>query len=182
MRALLIAVALLSCASDVAAAGVYKCTDAAGKVSFTDRPCPSGSGAEALKIRTTDPASSPVPGARDRLRGCIDLARPAWDLLGKEAAGQLSGEEVAQLQSSREALATQCGQRLSSSTLNYECRQQMAVLTRATARASDPDYAADRDRLQAEFDRRCGEAQVREDIELHLRSLGTMDAPAPPPQ
>jgi hypothetical protein len=44
------------------------------------------------------------------------------------------------------------------------------VLSRATARAVDPQYAADRDRLQADFAQRCGEDAIRADIEQYLRS------------
>ena len=172
---------LCAVALQPAQASVFKCTDSSGKVSFTDRPCPTGSDTEALAIRATDPNQPPpTPGARERQRDCAQIARPAWDLLPREASGQLDASEARQLQDAREQLANQCQQRLTTSPLAYECREQLTVLTRATARAVDPQFAAERDRLQAEFDRRCGDEAVLLDIVGHLRDLDG-SAPAPDP-
>ncbi len=163
---------VLCAALPSAHAGVFKCTDGSGKVSFTDRPCPTGSDTEALAIAATDPNQPPpTPGARERRRDCAQIARPAWELLPREASGQLDASEARQLQNARDQLASQCQQRLTTSPLAYECREQASVLTRATARAVDPQYAADRDRLQAEYDRRCGDEAVLQDIAEHLREI-----------
>ncbi len=163
---------LLAGAAQTAHADVFKCTDDSGKVSFTDRPCPKGSDTEALEIRATDPNQpAPTPDAREKRRDCAQLARPAWDLLPREASGQLDATEARTLQGARDQLASQCQQRLTTSPLAYECREQLTVLTRATARAADPQYEADRDLLQAEFDRRCGDEAVLKDIADHLRDL-----------
>lgn len=167
----------------VADAGVFKCTDGSGKVSFTDRPCPKGSDTEALAIRATDPNQPPpAPGAREKRRECAQIARPAWDLLPREASGQLDASEARQLQDARDQLASQCQQRLTTSPLAYECREQATVLTRATARAVDPQYAIDRDRLQAEYDRRCGDEAVLQDIVEHLREIDGSVPQADPDQ
>lgn len=156
--------------SAAGATDVFKCTDADGKVSFTDRPCPSGTDTESVRLRVDDPTRAMVDaGLREQREACVALARPAWDLLPREAAGQLDAAGAATLRESRTELQAQCRQRLSSSPLAYDCRERLAVLSRATARAVDPQYAADRDRVQADFDRRCGEDAIRADIEQHLR-------------
>ncbi len=181
MRIFLGLMVLCAVASQPAQASVFKCTDSSGKVSFTDRPCPTGSDTEALAIRGSDPNQPPpTPGARERRRECAQIARPAWELLTREASGQLDASEARQLQDARDQLASQCQQRLTTSPLAYACREQAATLTRATARAVDPQYAADRDRLQAEYDRRCGDEAVLLDIAEHLRDLDG-SAPTPDP-
>lgn len=157
------------------AADVFKCTDASGQVSFTDRPCPKGSDTESLRLRGGGMVGGESSESRAQRRACAELARPAWDLLPREAAGQLSADEATILRNAREALAAQCQQRMTASPLAFECREQLEALTRATAAAVDPAKEADRDRLQAEYDRRCGETAVLEDIGRHLRAL---DAPA----
>lgn len=171
MRTLLL-FALAALAVDAVRAGdVFKCTNAAGQVSFTDRPCPKGSETEALRLRGGGMVGGESVESRARRRACAELARPAWDLLPREASGQLSAAEASSLRDAREALAAQCRQRLTASPLAFECREQLAALTRATAAAVDPAREAERDRLQAEFDRRCGEAAVLDDIGRHLRDL-----------
>lgn len=155
-------------------ADVFKCTDASGRVSFTDRPCPKGSDTESLRLRGGGMVGGESAESRAQRKACAELARPAWDLLPREAAGQLSAEEAMTLRNARDALAAQCQQRMTASPLAFECREQLEALTRATAAAVDPAKEADRDRLQAEYDRRCGETAVLEDIGRHLRAL---DAP-----
>lgn len=176
-------IAVLALATEGAAAGdVFKCTDAAGQVSFTDRPCPKGSETEALRLRGGGMVGGESADARARRRACAELARPAWDLLPREASGQLAGAEATLLRDTREALATQCRQRLTASALAFECREQLAALTRATAAAADPRLEGERDRLQGEFDRRCGETAVLDDIGRHLRDLEPAgDGSLPPP-
>lgn len=172
MHRLIACLPLLLCATAVAQAGdVFKCTNAAGAVVYTDRPCPQGSDTEALRLRGGDAAGGESTQSRERRRGCAETARAAWDLLPLEASGQLDEAATGLLRAGREALATQCGQRLSVSALAFECREQLAVLTRATAAAADPAREADRDRLQADYDRRCGDEAVLEDIERHLRPI-----------
>jgi hypothetical protein len=176
-------IAVLALATEGVAAGdVFKCTDASGQVSFTDRPCPKGAETEALRMRGGGMVGGESAEARARRRACAELARPAWDLLPREASGQLAGAEAELLRDTREALATQCRQRLTASALAFECREQLTALTRATAAAADPKLEGERDRLQADFDRRCGEAAVLDDIARHLRDLGpAADAGAMPP-
>jgi hypothetical protein len=163
---------LLSSPALVQAGDVFKCTDGAGAVVYTDRPCPKGTDTEALRLRGGGFTGGEAAESRARRLGCAETARPAWDLLPLEASGQLDEAASGLLRATREALATQCGQRLSVSSLAFECREQLAVLTRATAAAADPAREADRDLLQAEFDRRCGDAAVLEDIGRHLRPIG----------
>jgi hypothetical protein len=151
---------------------VFKCTDASGQVSFTDRPCPVGSETEAMRLRGGGMVGGDSSESRAKRRACAVLARPAWDLLPREASGQLSDSESITLREARDALAIQCRQRMTASPLAFECREQLGALTRATAAAVDPAKEADRDRLQAEFDRRCSEEAVLEDIGRHLRDLG----------
>lgn len=172
---------LLLAPACVPAADVFKCTDASGQVSFTDRPCPKGSETESLRLRGGGMVGGESTDARARRRACAELARPAWDLLPREASGQLSADETAILRGAREALATQCRQRMTASPLAFECREQLGALTRATAAAVDPAKETDRDRLQSEYDQRCGEAAVLEDIGRHLRDLDGAPADAPPP-
>jgi hypothetical protein len=175
-------IAVLALAVDSAGAGdVFKCTDASGQVSFTDRPCPKGSETEALRLRGGGMVGGESAESRARRRACAELARPAWDLLPREASGQLGDAETALLRDTRAALATQCRQRLTASALAFECREQLAALTRATAAASDPRRERDRDRVQAEFDRRCGEAAVLDDIARHLRELQPGAGASAPP-
>lgn len=176
---LLLALALLPAAA-ATAGDVFKCTDASGQVSFTDRPCPKGSDTEALRLRGGGMVGGESVEARNRRRGCAELARPAWDLLPREASGQLGAEETSTLRNAREALAAQCRQRMTASPLAFECREKLGALTRATAAAVDPAKEADRDLLQAEYDRQCGEAAVLEDIGRHLRDLDGAPADAPP--
>jgi hypothetical protein len=168
---LLFALAVLPVAP-AQAGDVFKCTDAGGQVSFTDRPCPKGSDTEALRLRGGGMVGSDSVESRNRRRACAELARPAWDLLPREASGQLSAVETRTLRDAREGLATQCRQRMTASPLAFECREKLAALTRATAAAVDPAKEADRDLVQAEYDRQCGEAAVLEDIGRHLRDLG----------
>jgi hypothetical protein len=149
---------------------VHKCTDAEGRVSFTDRPCPAGTDAEAVRLRSDETGRAAFEaGQRQQRAACIELARPAWDLLPREAAGQLDADAAATLRDSRTQLQAQCRMRLSTSPLAYDCRERLGVLSRATARAVDPRFAAERDRLQADFDQRCGEAAIRADIDAYLR-------------
>ena len=176
-----ILIAVLALAADgAAAADVFKCTDASGQVSFTDRPCPKGAETEALRMRGGGMVGGESAESRARRRACAELARPAWDLLPREASGQLSATEASSLRDAREALAAQCRQRLTASPLAFECREQLAALTRATAAAVDPAQEAERDRQQAEFDRRCGDAAVLDDIGRHLRDLAPSDGDAMP--
>jgi hypothetical protein len=165
---------LLSTPAAAPAGDVFKCTDASGQVVYTDRPCPKGSDTEALRLRGVGVTGGESTDARERRLGCAQTARPAWDLLPREASGQLDEASLGLLRAARDALATQCRQRLSVSALAFECRAQMLQLTQATAAAADPAREADRDLLQAEFDRRCGEAAILEDIGRHLRAI---DAP-----
>jgi hypothetical protein len=169
-------------AAPASASGVFKCTDATGKVSFTDRPCPRGSDTEAVRIRMRDPNAVDDGSAetRGRRRACAELARPAWDLIPLEAGGRLSDGQSQQLRDTRSALESQCRMRLTSSPLAYDCRERLAELTQATARAVDPTFATQRDRLQAEFDLRCSGDAVLADVEAHLRSLDPEPAPPPP--
>jgi hypothetical protein len=172
------AILFLLVAAPIGATEVFKCTDAAGKVSFTDRPCPKGAAAESVKIRAPDPNRPPGEVAASASRqSCVDIARPAWDLLPLEAGGSLNPEQRRTLEAARRNLQTECRKRLTSSSLAYDCREKLNVLTRATARAADPKYAADRDVLQAEFDRVCSEQAIRDDVERHLRDSGVADAP-----
>lgn len=177
--AFLLALALLPAAA-TRAGDVFKCTDASGQVSFTDRPCPKGSDTEALRLRGGGMVGGESVESRARRRACAELARPAWDLLPREASGQLDATEAGTLRDAREALATQCRQRMTASPLAFECREQLGALTRATAAAADPAKGAERDRLQEEYDRRCGETAVLEDIGRHLRDLDAADPGAPP--
>jgi len=168
-------------ATQTAHADVFKCTDDSGKVSFTDRPCPQGSDTEALELRAIDPNQpAPAPGAREQRRDCAQLARPAWDLLPREASGELDATQARALQDARNQLASQCRQRLTTSPLAYECREQLTVLTRATARAANPQYEADRDLVQADYDRRCGDEAVLKDIAEHLRDLESIPSAMDP--
>jgi hypothetical protein len=169
-RMTLFAAALLA-ATVAQAADVYKCTDAAGKVSFTDRPCPMGDETEALRLPGSEPAEAETGAARARLRACAMIARPAWDLQPRETAGQLTAAEDAQLREARRTLGAQCRQRLSASQLAFQCPERLAALTRATAAAVDPRLEGARDRLQEEYDRRCGEEAILDDIGRHLRAL-----------
>lgn len=164
--------AVLALATGGSVAGdVFKCTEPDGRVTFTDRPCPRGSETEALRLRGGGMVGGESADARARRRACAELARPAWDLLPREAAGQLEAAEAALLRDTRDTLAIQCRQRLTASALAFECREQLATLTRATAAAADPRLEEARDRVQADFDRRCGETAVLDDIARHLRDL-----------
>jgi Domain of unknown function (DUF4124) len=65
-------------------AEVYKCRDADGKLSFTDRPCPKGAQSETVEL--VDPTNDAATA--DIEPGCVDLARAVWRLQPMEAGGR----------------------------------------------------------------------------------------------
>ena len=91
------ALALAALLAAPAQADVYKCRDADGKLSFTDRPCPKGAQSETVEI--VDPASDAAVASIEP--GCVDLAQAVWRLQPMEAGGRLSADQRSELSGAR---------------------------------------------------------------------------------
>jgi hypothetical protein len=147
-------------------ADVYKCVDADGKLSFTDRPCPKGAQSETLEVSAPQDAGAPtavVPPA------CIELAQPVWRLQTMEAGGRLSAPQRTELNGARNRLEQECRLRLASSSLAFRCQERQADVTAATSRAADPAHADELAIAEADYKRQCDDGAINADIRLHLR-------------
>lgn len=157
---------LAACSVAPVHADVYKCVDANGKLSFTDRPCPKGAQSETLEVSAPQDAGAPaavVPPA------CVELAQPVWRLQTMEAGGRLSAQQRTELNGARDALARECRMQLASSSLAFRCQERQAAVTAATSRAADPAHADALAMAEADYRQQCDEAAVNTDIRQHLR-------------
>lgn len=162
------ALALAALLAAPAQADVYKCRDADGKLSFTDRPCPKGAQSETVEI--VDPASDAAVASIEP--GCVDLAQAVWRLQPMEAGGRLSADQRSELSGARNRLEQECGMQLASSSLAFRCQVRQAAVTAATARAADPAHAGDLAMAEADYKQQCDDGAVNADIRQHLRPTG----------
>ena len=149
-------------------AEVYKCRNANGSVSFTDRPCPQDAQSETVQLH--DPVGDAA--VADVEPGCMELAQPIWRLQPMEAGGRLSGEQRSELTGARNRLEQDCRMQLASSSLAFQCQVRQAAVTAATARAADPAHAQDLAQAEADYQRQCDDSAVNADIRAHLRPVG----------
>lgn len=149
-------------------AEVYKCRDADGKLSFTDRPCPKGAQSETVEL--VDPTNDAATA--DIEPGCVDLARAVWRLQPMEAGGRLSADQRSELVGARNRLEQECELQLASSSLAFRCQVRQAAVTAATARAADPARAGELAMAEADYKRQCDDGAVNADIRRHLRPAG----------
>jgi len=157
---------LAACVVTPAHGDVYKCVDADGGLSFTDRPCPRGAQSETLEVSAPPDGGAPatvVPAA------CVELAQPVWRLQTMEAGGRLSEQQRTELNGARDRLEQECRLRLASSSLAFRCQERQADVTAATSRAADPKHADELALAEADYKRQCDDGDINADIRLHLR-------------
>lgn len=162
------ALVLATVAVAPAQAEVYKCSNADGSVSFTDRPCPKDAQSETVRLQDPvgDAAQNNVEPA------CMELAQPVWRLQPMEAGGRLSADQRTELTGARNRLEQDCRLQLASSSLAFQCQVRQAAVTAATARAADPAHAQDLAKAEAEYQQQCDDSAINTDIRAHLRPAG----------
>jgi hypothetical protein len=163
------------CNSQSSFSNVYQCVDAAGQITFTDRPCPKESEAQLLNIESAQTSASSestkIKEGLDIEPDCVRLARPVWNALARESGGQLSPDEMNALSTARQQLEQQCKMRLSITSLSIDCASKKNQLTQSLTKSKDLIEAIERKRQQGLYEQSCNEQAIHLDIEKHLRLI-----------